>query len=49
MVKLKKMAQFFWLRGSVRSLEMAFSGVKASLTAIVSLQLAGLVARCCLM
>ena len=34
-VKLKKIAQFLWLRGSVRSLEMAFRGVNASLTEIV--------------
>ena len=37
MVKLKKIAQFFWFRGRVRSLVMAFNGVKASLTAIVRL------------
>ena len=47
MVKLKKMAQFFWFRGSVRSLEMAFNGVNASFTAIVILT--GLWASCCLM
>ena len=41
-VKLKKIAQFLLLRGSVRSLEMAFRVVNASLTAIV--RLAGLCA-----
>ena len=47
MVKLKKMAEFLWLRGSVRSLEMAFNGVNASLTAIV--RLTWLWVSCCLM
>ena len=45
MVKLKKIAQFCLLRGSFRNLDMAFSGVKASLTEIV--RLAGLYASCC--
>ena len=46
MVKLKKIAQFRWLSGSVFNLEMAFKGVKASLTETVTL--AGLLASCCL-
>ena len=45
-VKLKKIAQFRWLSGSVRSLEIAFKGVKASLTETVTL--AVLSASCCL-
>ena len=47
MVKLKKMAQFFWLTGSVRNLEMTFSGVKASFIEMV--RLAGWWISCCLM